>query len=182
MPLDELVLRTTLTFLLSLMLAYFIATSAHCEPLSLSDRLVSAQHLPGTQRPNEEHVDEGELAEAIVKATDGNRTLAALVLTMASTESGLLKRIADGKCKPRECDRGKAVGLWQSHFLERGAPLDVQANEAARELRRAVSACHGLSFPLAAMRAYGSGAGCHAPIPRETERVELFKRIQKAVL
>lgn len=29
-----------------------------------------------------------------------------------------------------------------------------------------------------AMRAYGSGKGCHAPIPRETERTKLFARVR----
>jgi hypothetical protein len=158
--------------------AMLITAIAQADAPSLTDRLVAAQHLPGVRSANEPAVDERELAELIASTSKGNRTLAALMLTMASTESGLRRRIADSQCKPLECDHGRSVGLWQSKRLERGADLATQPQEAARELMRVTKECHGLPFPLAAMRAYGSGGGCHAPIPRETERSKLFARVR----
>lgn len=168
-------------FLAALGISFGVAGVAHCEPLSLTEKLIAAQHLKGVQHFKEPAVDERELASLIVESTHGNATLSALVLTMASAETGLRARIAADHCMPRECDHGRAVGIVQSHKLAHGATLKEQVEEAARELKRTTSECHGLPFPLSAMRAYGSGGGCYAPIPRETERVELFKRIRRTL-
>lgn len=148
---------------------------------TLADRLTAAQALPGVTRVDEAAVPPAELSRAIVDAARGNRTLSALMLTTAAAESGLRARIAADNCRAEECDHGRAVGLWQSHGLDHGASLTEQARDAAQRLRAATARCHGLPFPLAAMRAYGSGVDCESPIPRETERVELFRRIDGAL-
>lgn len=181
MPLADRIGWFVLVLMTALGVTFATMGLAHCEPLSLTDKLVAAQHLKGVQHFKEPAVDERELANLIVEATHGNPTQSALVLTMASAETGLRARIAEGRCLPHECDHGRAVGIVQSHKLQRGATLKEQVEEAARELKRTTSECHGLPFPLSAMRAYGSGGGCYAPIPRETERVELYKRIRRAI-
>ena len=158
------------------------ALTVHAEAPTRVERLVQAQRLPGVRHAKEPTVDELELASAIVEATRGNRTLAALTLTTLAAESGLRKRISEDRCLPRECDHGLAVGLGQSHRLPHGATLQEQVSEAARELVRATKECSGRApFPIGAIRSYGSGRGCFGAVPREAERLQLFGRIRRAL-
>lgn len=169
-----------------LVLGLFVAVFGWCFDARPDDglrgRLERAQAMRGVGRVGAEHVDQAELSQAIALASRENPRLAALMLATAGAESGLMRRIAEGHCKPLECDHGRAVGLWQSHRLQQGATLTEQATEAARELTRATRECSGRApFPLGAFRSYGSGKGCFGAVPRETERVELYKRILEAI-
>src|SRR5687767_12279984 len=40
---------------------------------------------------------------------------ASLIVAIGYAESGFSLRIMDGRCKPWECDRGRARGGWQVH-------------------------------------------------------------------
>jgi hypothetical protein len=59
----------------------------------------------------------------IYKGSDGRARTAALLASIASFESGLQPRLAQGLCKPGECDHGLATGLLQTHMGNYGLVL-----------------------------------------------------------
>jgi hypothetical protein len=114
------------------------------------------------------------------------REWASLLLTIARHESQLSLRIQAGNCKPRECDHGKAAGLWQQHefswneavweALPGNLPLQVQV--AGESLRRAFLTCKGAKVPRvqATMSAY-AGQGCAAEWKGLDERLKTFAKL-----
>lgn len=120
--------------------------------------------------------------------------LKAVMLTVARYESGLSLRIHAGDCKPTECDRGKARGLWQQQAIsasspdawERLAGLDEEstlhaAREAARAITRARWQCRSLEtrgedwVPMV-FSAY-AGRGCIGWFRGRDERVAMFRKL-----
>jgi hypothetical protein len=59
----------------------------------------------------------------IYKGRDGRARTALLIASIASYESGLQPRLAQGLCKPGECDHGLATGLLQTHMGTYGLVL-----------------------------------------------------------
>lgn len=121
------------------------------------------------------------------------RELATLLLTVAWHETRLSLRIHDGRCKPYECDRGKARGLWQLHShaslpRERWltvAGLDEQstligASEAAQALIRGRHMCRksslGRDWVGPTLVAF-AGRGCSGRLPDVDARVRTFRRL-----
>jgi hypothetical protein len=168
--------------------AVAMAIAAHCrgaEP-RLVDRLILVQ--PALQSRADEPVNARELAEAIASIPKVTRDWAALVLTVAAHESALSARIARGECKPRECDGGRAWGLYQSHKHDAnaavwGSPdIAVQTLEAARMLRAVFLMCNGHhsldpDWIARTLSAYG-GRRCDAIWPGLAERLATYKRIR----
>lgn len=163
-------------------LAFALAGVAEAGSPTLVDRLVLAQR--GLQSTRELATDPQELAEAIASASNGDRLLAAAMLTTAGIESALADRIRRNECRPLECDHRRAWGLWQS--WKRASNADVwgspdvgaQAADAARRLRSAyytAKAAHA-PFPAGMFRIY-AGRRPDAPIPREALRVATFERL-----
>lgn len=64
--------------------------------------------LPGATPVHSE-----DIANAVAEATDGDRLLAAELVTVGFFESGYLPRIQEGKCRKGECDQGRARTWWQ---------------------------------------------------------------------
>jgi hypothetical protein len=139
------------------------------------------------------------IAQAIAEVSEttrgwpgSKRELASLLLTVAWHETRLSLRIHDGLCKPYECDRGRARGLWQLHAhaslpKERWlavAGLDLEstrngAAEAAKALVRSRRLClRGTNADWVAptLSAY-AGLGCGGSLPDAAERVRTFRRL-----
>jgi hypothetical protein len=176
---------------LMIVLAVSFALFAWCESranagaIPLVDRLVKAQsHLPASKK-DPEQVDAQELANAINEAALGDPVIAAALLATAWTETTLSDRLRRNECRPLECDRGRAWGLWQQHkdgFNREvwGSPdVAVQARHAARAMRYARRTCQqaGAPFPEGMLRQYG-GRRCDSPVPREAVRVATFNQIR----
>lgn len=78
-----------------------------------------------------------------------------LMKAIAIEESGLLQRIADGHCKPHECDRGRARGLWQLHrnsinreqWAKQDGDIELQAHLASDQLERGYWTCSKAGVP-----------------------------------
>lgn len=124
-----------------------------------------------------------------IKLKERNPDRQAMLLAIAISESALKIRIAEGNCRPYECDGGRAWGLWQVHrnaFNEQvwGSPsVMLQAESAARILRSQWHRCDG--YPgvdpvVGRFRAYG-GRGCDQPLRGEEKRVQLYQEIRNAM-
>jgi hypothetical protein len=164
-----------------------LGRTAHAESSTLTDRLVTAQTL--FQSKTEASVDARALAETIVGLTKGNRDWSALVLTVAVHEGGLSQRIANGECHARECDSGRAWGLFQIHQNAWNAriwgstDLLVQTAEGIRTLRRAFYTCNGpgklrLDWARVTLSAY-AGQGCSGAWPGLDQRMLTFERVKR---
>ena len=110
--------------------------------------------------------------------------LEALLVVIGVRESGFRKRIAEGDCRKRECDNGRARHYWQAH-VSSWLPLDswsalvgadyyttvVAAYVAARTLGSGLAHCGTIE---GAVSAYARGActwrGAAARV-RDWERV-----------
>lgn len=124
---------------------------------------------------------------------DGRRELATLMLTVAWHETRLSLRIHDGRCKPLECDRGKARGLWQLQ-AHRSLPKErwlrvagfnpeatrTAAREAAIALVRSRRMCsvatRGRDWVGATLTAY-AGVGCGGRLPDLNARIRTYRRL-----
>jgi hypothetical protein len=155
---------------------------------TLLDNVVLAQRALGSKR--EPVVEPRAFAEELVKASGGNRDWIALQLTVASHESALSARIAGGGClvEKRECDGGRAWGLFQGHKNAHnadvwGSPeIAVQVKEAQRALRSAFYTCNpkGKLRPkwvAATLSAY-AGQRCDAEWGGLAKRVVTFQRVR----
>lgn len=111
--------------------------------------------LPGATPAHAE-----EISDAIAEASDGDRLLAAELVTIGFFESGFLDRIQAGKCKRNECDHGRARTYFQfqrtsysrdawntSVGLEPEAILEA-SKVAARVLTAGRAACHSVEGTL----------------------------------
>ncbi|HYO94086.1 MAG TPA: hypothetical protein VER33_06215 [Polyangiaceae bacterium] len=140
------------------------------------------------------------VAEAINEAVDGaenwsgtRRELATLMLTVAWHETRLSLRIHDGRCKPLECDRGRARGLWQLQ-VQRSLPREqwlkvagfepeptrIAAREAVKMLVRSRRMCsvvtRGRDWVAPTLTAY-AGCGCGGKLPDLNARVRTFRML-----
>jgi hypothetical protein len=138
------------------------------------------------QSGKEPSVDARQLAE-LVTAETKSREWIALILTIAHHESALAQRIADGQCKPHECDGGRAWGLWQAHQNKLNAhvwgstDVAVQLLEARRSLRRAFYLCKRSALdPDWVARTINGYAGrkCDAEWKGLDERLTTFHRVR----
>lgn len=173
-------------FALSLLLlvGLAIATPAvSAKPYNMVDRLVAAQ--VGLQAPREPKTDPEALARAIASASKGDRILAAAMLATAYVETALSDRLRRNECRPKECDRRRAWGLYQIHkdgYTSEvwGSPdVDVQSIAAARKMKGAFYSAKaaGAPFPEGMFRIYGGRRPDAKTLPREALRVETFNRI-----
>ena len=131
-----------------------------------------------------------EVAEAVaihsIDAPRPPREWASLMLAIAQAESGLSARIIDHKCKPRECDRGRAKGLGQiwKNALNRedwavadgNIPLQVKMLDDS--LRRAFATCarSGVPWVQATLNGY-KGVLCSSEWPGLAPRIATFQRL-----
>jgi hypothetical protein len=163
------------------------AIAAHSEPAappSLVDRLILAQSSLASRK--EEVVDARELAESIASVPKVTREWAALILTVAAHESNLRARIAANDCREKECDGGRAFGLYQAHKNEHNAAVwgssdvRVQTLEAARGLRSGFYVCNHGKLPIdwvaRTINGY-AGRRCDAVWPGLEQRLATFNRV-----
>jgi hypothetical protein len=152
----------------------------------------------GEQFTATKHAQAETIAAAIADAVDhvddwpgSKRELATLLLTVAWHETGLSLRIHEGRCKPYECDHGRARGLWQLHvhsLLPRArwlgvAGLDFESTrtaafEAARALVRSRHMCAAgvrTSAWVAPTLAAYAGRGCRGHLPDIDRRVQTYR-------
>lgn len=95
-------------------------------------------------RPEEKRAQLEQVAQAIADASESTSD-AALLLASGWEETGWSLRVHEGKCRPNECDHGKARGPWQLHrdgmsaeswaLMTGTANTDAQARTAAKRLR-----------------------------------------------
>lgn len=125
---------------------------------------------------------------AAVQAEARTPDEAAFLLAWGQHESAFSLRIGAGRCKPWECDRGRARGPWQlhrdasmtadtwsrMHGLEN---VPVQAREAAKKVRWALRQCPA-DRVRGGFRVLG-GNGCQKALRGEDERVRTFQKIRK---
>ncbi len=126
-----------------------------------------------------------EIARVSAKAPLPPRQWASLLGAIGSVESNFDTDIVAGRCKPYECDRGRAKGAFQNQNVRPVADLwpnadgDIatQVAMADRMLRRSVSRCAPFApFPAHVFRAYRGGS-CSWPVHRERERVAAYVRL-----
>ena len=109
-----------------------------------------------------------------------------LMTAIAENESRLSQRIADGKCKPYECDRGRAKGLWQLHsnslnrelWAKQDGDLELQAKLASEQLKRAYWTCarSGVPWLQGTINAY-AGRRCSDQWPGLQARIATYNRL-----
>lgn len=112
------------------------------------------------------------------------RQWAALLITIGHHESAFSIRISDGNCKPHECDRGRARGMWQLHrntfnydqWEKQGGDVALQAELASNQLKRAYWTCPN-DFPRGAINAY-AGKRCTADWPGLRVRLATYARLR----
>jgi hypothetical protein len=165
----------------------FFSAIGHAEAPSLTERLIAVQ--TGLQSKTDAPVEPRELAEAITAVPKVTRDWAALLLTIAHHESALSARIAANDCnvKKRECDGGRAFGLYQAHknklneSVWGSSDIRVQTLEAARGLRSAFYTCNGkqplrVDWVARTINAY-AGRRCDAQWPGLDKRLATFNRV-----
>jgi hypothetical protein len=109
-----------------------------------------------------------------------------LMKAVAIEESGLLQRIADGHCKPKECDRGRAKGLWQLHknsinrelWAKQDGNIELQAHLASDQLERGYWTCHktGVPWLVGTINGY-AGRRCSDNWPGLQKRLATYGRL-----
>jgi hypothetical protein len=177
--------RLAIILLATLGLVFACVGLLHAGAPTLIERLVAVQ--PSLASKKDEPVDAAELADAIVAVPKLTSDWAALLLTVAGHESALSRRIAEGRCRPLECDRGLAWGAYQQHRNAFnadvwGSPdIRVQTTEAARALRSAFYQCNRgalrKDWVARTINAY-AGRSCDAVWPGLQSRLATFKRVR----
>ncbi len=181
-----------------------LARQAHGAPLSLEDWTQQAiRRLPtyyedappkgSTERTAAKEAQLSAIAHEVArlarKAPLPPRQWAALLLTIGFHESTFSLRIHAGDCRPKECDRGRARGPWQTHqnaFNREAWPklqgiehTDAQAGAADQLLRRVVRTCPdepGWATVRGILTAY-AGRRCYQDWPGLKERLATFGRL-----
>jgi len=125
---------------------------------------------------------------AAVERHGRTRTERAFVIAWGWHESAYSMRIGSGRCRPLECDRGRARGPWQNHRLmltdEQWDRLhglehvDAQAAEAVRRARSALAQCGGIVRQAYAVL---SGRGCGASLPDLDRRMSSFNSVLRRI-
>jgi hypothetical protein len=113
---------------------------------------------------------------------------ARLMVTIAENESRLSQRIADGKCRPLECDRGKAKGMWQLHrntlnrdsWGKQDGDVELQAHLASEQLKRAYWTCSrsGQPWLVGTINAYAGRRCGDKSWPGLQARLITYRRLQ----
>lgn len=175
-------------------LAQWVLAALLALPVSKADREVD----PSVKRAQLETI-----ATAIATASSettgwpgSNRELAAFLVTIARYESALAMHIHAGNCRPWECDRGRARGLYQLHAhrsfpedqWQRAAGLDAESTlfssrAAARAVVRSRGLCRSLErrggdWVAMTFSAY-AGRGCVGWFSGRDLRVSSFRRLQR---
>lgn len=183
----------------------FASRSAHADqspPPNLSARLgVALRALPTYKDDIAPELADAKseqldaLSTAIASATP-SREWAALLATVAYSESGLSLRLFRGECRPHECDSHLVDGrrvfrawspwqIWANKLNESvwgSQDLTVQASEAARMLKRSFYTCQPKGAPLRqdwvarTLTAFG-GRRCDAQWPGLAPRLATYAKI-----
>lgn len=163
---------------------------------SLVDRIVAV--VPSIASKSEPSVDARELAEAVDAVSKGDPRWAALLLTIAASESALSDRIRRGEFREHEGDsyrdkdgsiQHRAWGVLQVHRSAFnasvwGSPLlSDQVREGSRLARGFVGMCKraGVPFPLGVFRALGNGRSCTQRLKGEERRVALYSKLVRSL-
>ncbi len=128
-----------------------------------------------------------------IAAVANTPELAAMLVTLGWYESKFATRIAEGRCKPFECDRGRARGVFQIHrragmtdaewdgLLGTGEePTLAAAREAARRVNAARARCRSLESSqdwAAGVFSSLAGRGCVGNFKTRAQRVATFRRL-----
>lgn len=108
----------------------------------------------------------------------------AFVIAWGWHESGFSLNIGAGRCRPLQCDRGRARGPFQEHRI--GRPLaewerlhgleniDFQIASATRRARGMLGMCGSVEGALRAM----TGRGCSAALPGVEKRVATYQLVR----
>lgn len=142
------------------------------------------EDTPGTPEKLAQH----SALSAAIRAEARTADEAAFLLAWGDAETHYSLRVHSGRCKPHECDRGRARGPWQLH---RDASMSadtwarmhgventpLQAREAAKKVRWALRQCPANRI-VGAFRVLG-GRGCQYELPGENERVAMFERVRR---
>lgn len=103
-------IKTLTSYLLAAMTAWMpIRNHAHSETPEVTQaryEQIAADVAQIALDPDETPLFQGE---------DGRAKTALLLLSVALHESGFRGDVDAGKCKPYECDHGKAFSIWQLH-------------------------------------------------------------------
>ncbi len=159
-------------------------------PVSTADRDVD----PEVKREQLETI-----ADAIATASKhqkwpgSRRELALMLMAVAWHETHFALHVHAGNCRPLECDRGRARGLWQQHVSSTSTPAAWQelgglsfesttfaARQAARALVRSRLMCRALEQGGADWRgmtfAAYAGRGCRGSFSGLNARVASYSR------
>jgi len=111
-----------------------------------------------------------------------------LMVAIAENESRLSQRIADGHCKPLECDRGRAKGLWQIHrntlnrdsWAKQDGDIELQAHLASEQLKRAYWTCKrsGVNWLTGTINAYAGRRCSDDSWPGLKTRIATYRSLQ----
>ena len=121
-----------------------------------------------------------DVALAIDTAAEGDRMKAAFLAVQADRESGLRLDVEECRCPAKQCDKGKARGLWQLHKAPDSPEVwsaicstDVEAQTiAARWTLRFYSGSLECSFAR-----MGGVARCD--VPWAVERARMVRELAK---
>lgn len=138
--------------------------------------------------PDEKRAQLELVAPAIAEASNGDPFIAALLIAVGDAETHWSLRIWRNECRPFECDRGRARGLWQSHknnYLSAadwallgtatGDGTRLGAERAANLLRYGVHVCG--REPACVLRVY-AGKGELSAWPGLQSRLATFASVR----
>jgi hypothetical protein len=187
--------RTLLVMLAALLLA---GVASARTPLGLLRALESLPVYHLDRGPEQADLKAAQLlsaASAINEAAQGDRDLAALLVTVGFHESAWSMAIMNGQCGKYECDRDRhgnvrAVSNFQLWRVSTSSPeawelaktdVRVASREAARALKRARGLCKGEpDMVRATLRAY-AGRGCRKRLKDEEARVRTYLRVKGTI-
>lgn len=182
--------------LLLILFIFLFAFNASSAPQSLAEYTTTAiRKLPvyyedkgSTEKDAQLDAIAQVVAKVSRKAPLPPRQWAVLLLTIGFHESTFSLRIHAGNCKPKECDRGKARGPWQTHKNMDNAPMwdklhgienvEHQVWAADRLLRRVSRTCSNQTGVTVSgiLTAY-AGRRCHQDWPGLSDRLNTFSKM-----
>lgn len=132
------------------------------------------------------------IAESIEIAADGDQEVAAFLLMTGLFETRFARHVHEGRCKPEECDGGKARTVWQVWRLKSmsaeqwhgmlGSDLESTTNAAKYAARLFIMKRNYCRSTIGAINAYASGK-CYKvkdfdPYERQQTMRDLLKRMK----
>lgn len=187
--------RTLLVMLVALLLAGVASARTPLSILRALDSLPLYKHDRGPEQADLKAAQLQSASAAIAEAAQGDRDMAALLVTVGFHESGWSMAIMSGHCEKHQCDRDRhgnvrAVSNYQLWRVSTSSPeawelaktdVRVASREAARALKRARGLCRGEpDMVRATLRAYG-GRGCRKPLKDEDARVKTYLRVKGTI-